>query len=61
MNVYNLTGLKFAAPSAASSDIDTAEPMEIETESLVQHHAEDGVSMDLDNELRQFLEGGVGS
>lgn len=66
MNLYNLAGLKFATgggPSAASSEIDTAEPMEIETEALVQHHTEDGhqASMDLDHELRQFLESGVGS
>lgn len=56
MSLYNLNGLKFGGSSAAASEYDQSEPMEIETETLVQHqHSED-----LDQELRQFLEGGAG-
>lgn len=57
MSVYNLNGLKFGGVSAASSDYDTSEPMDIETEALVQHPQEDR-GMDLDHELKQFLEAG---
>lgn len=57
LNLYNLNGLKFSGTSAASSEFDSSEPMDIETEVLVQSPQEDR-GMDLD--LRQFLEGGAG-
>lgn len=58
MNLYNLNGLKFGGTSATNSEYDQSEPMDIETEALVHNpHTEDR-SLDLDQQLRQFLEGG---
>lgn len=60
MSLYNLNGLKFGGTSATASEYDQSEPMDIETETLVQHQHSEDRSLDLDQELRQFLEGGVG-
>lgn len=58
MNLYNLNGLKFGGNSAAASEYDQSEPMDIE-EVLVHNPLSEDRSLDLDQELRQFLEGGV--